>query len=104
MCSLTTVDIISSISMNSPLWEHRDKSEDKYYESKPYYGIKGIKGRLPHSWIVLFCFAIAAFGVATQLIVIRYVVGIIINFQLFFIFIFINILVMLYQESCDSPR
>ncbi|KAK7067320.1 DnaJ molecular chaperone y domain [Halocaridina rubra] len=33
------------------LWEHRDRSKDKYYEGRPYYGVPGVK-KLPNSYIV----------------------------------------------------
>ncbi|XP_042880123.1 dnaJ-like protein 60 isoform X2 [Penaeus japonicus] len=33
------------------LWEMRDRSEDHKYEHHPYYGIRGIKKKLPNSYI-----------------------------------------------------
>jgi len=32
------------------IWHMRDKEHDKFYEDKPYYGIKGVK-RVPNLWI-----------------------------------------------------
>ncbi|XP_068210554.1 dnaJ homolog subfamily C member 4-like [Palaemon carinicauda] len=43
------------------LWESRDKNEDKKYEGKPYYGIKGI-GRLPNNYIAFGVIIFALFG------------------------------------------
>lgn len=33
------------------LWEMRDRSEDQKYAHHPYYGIRGIKKKLPNSYI-----------------------------------------------------
>ncbi|XP_022918344.1 dnaJ-like protein 60 [Onthophagus taurus] len=51
-------------------WHNRDKSQDKYYETKPYYGIKGLK-KLPNVVIVLICLLVTLIGVVLQVIAIN---------------------------------
>ncbi|KAL5008055.1 hypothetical protein ScPMuIL_013636 [Solemya velum] len=52
------------------IWAMRDKSQDKYYESQPYYSIHGIK-KLDNSMIVLGCLAFMAFFTLMSVTVIR---------------------------------
>ncbi|GJQ86089.1 putative neurotransmitter-gated ion-channel transmembrane region [Trypoxylus dichotomus] len=46
-------------------WEHRDKSQDEFYQNRSYYGIKGIP-RVSNKIIVVVCMVFAAIGVALQ--------------------------------------
>lgn len=43
------------------IWENRDRSKDKYYREKPYYGIPGVQ-KFPNGTIALFCVLFACFG------------------------------------------
>ncbi|CAH1982184.1 unnamed protein product [Acanthoscelides obtectus] len=51
-------------------YANRDKSQDKFNEGEPYYGIKGIK-KLSNRTIVMVCLAVAGFALALQVLAIR---------------------------------
>lgn len=53
------------------IWENRDRSKDKYYREKPYYGIPGVQ-KFPNGTIALFCVLFACFGGLLQYFAIRY--------------------------------
>ncbi|KAF4526190.1 hypothetical protein B566_EDAN001874 [Ephemera danica] len=52
------------------IWHMRDRSQDGNYQSKPYYGIHGIK-KLSNTWIVVACLVFTALGVGLQFLAIR---------------------------------
>lgn len=43
------------------IYSMRDKSQDKYYENQPYYGVKGLP-KLSNTHIILTCFGIIIVG------------------------------------------
>ncbi|KAK9721823.1 DnaJ domain [Popillia japonica] len=51
-------------------WDYRDKTQDKFYQGRSYYGIKGVP-RVPNKIIVVVCMVFTAIGVALQVILIR---------------------------------
>ncbi|XP_059350435.1 dnaJ-like protein 60 isoform X1 [Daphnia carinata] len=52
------------------LWESRDKSKDKYYKDKPYYGIKGVQ-RISNKYIAAGCVVFMLVGAAFHFIVVK---------------------------------
>ena len=54
------------------IWHMRDKSKDKDFEGKPYYGFTNIK-RLSNMDILMGCFAIMALGAILHYYALRYV-------------------------------
>ncbi|XP_056642315.1 dnaJ-like protein 60 [Diorhabda sublineata] len=46
-------------------YNNRDKSKDKFYEERPYYGIRG-KGKVSNFTVVAVCIALASFVVGLQ--------------------------------------
>lgn len=52
------------------LWESRDKSKDKYYKDKPYYGIKGVK-KVSNRIIAAGCVAFMVAGAIFHFIVVK---------------------------------
>lgn len=52
------------------LWSSRDKSKDKFYESKPYYGINGVK-RVPNAAIAAGCVIFMMVGAAFHFVVVK---------------------------------
>ncbi|XP_065159131.1 dnaJ-like protein 60 isoform X2 [Atheta coriaria] len=58
--------------MDDPsFFRNRDKSKDKFYESKPYYGIKGLP-RMSNSVILVAVLLIMAVGMTAQVLAIQY--------------------------------
>ncbi|KAJ8966861.1 hypothetical protein NQ314_003255 [Rhamnusium bicolor] len=51
-------------------YRNRNKSEDRYNEGKPYYGIKGVK-KVSNFTVVIVCLSITVFVVVLQLLAIR---------------------------------
>ena len=52
------------------LWESRDKSKDKYYKDKPYYGIKGVK-KVSNRFIAAGCVAFMVAGAVFHFFVVK---------------------------------
>lgn len=52
------------------IWEFRDKSKDKHYQDKPYYGIKGVN-RFPNSYIAAGCVLFTVVGAIFHYFVIK---------------------------------
>ncbi|XP_044254295.1 dnaJ-like protein 60 [Tribolium madens] len=51
---------------NDPMfWVNRNKSRDKYYENRSYYGVDGIP-KLPNSTVVIICIFFSLIGVGLQ--------------------------------------
>jgi len=52
------------------IWEMRDRSDDKFYEDRPYYGIKGIR-RVSNLWIAGGAVMVLCIGAACQFVALR---------------------------------
>lgn len=52
------------------LWGSRDKSKDRYYRDKPYYGIKGVE-RISNKYIAAGCVVFMLIGAAFHFVVVK---------------------------------
>jgi hypothetical protein len=52
------------------LWSARDKTKDKYYKDKPYYGIKGMQ-RISNKYIAAGCVVFMLVGAAFHFVIVK---------------------------------